>query len=142
MSPLRRFLSLATISLGSALLAACVPSPDDAAQLNAGQSLSQRSEHGLVEAVVSLSSPEISRGPNDFSITLRPLEGSLSPVLTSVDASMAAHGHRASTSAIERDGQTFRVLDLDLFMSGVWQVSLGVEQGESADLVQFSLDVP
>jgi predicted small secreted protein len=137
-----RFTPFATLALSCALLAACVASPDGAGQLSAGQALSQRSNQGLVEATVSLVRPEITRGPNDFSITLSATHGSSTPVLTSVEASMAAHGHHASAASIVGDGQTFRAVSLDLVMSGVWQVALGVELDDSSDLVEFALDVP
>ncbi len=138
----RRFSPLAALALSSALLSACVQSPDDVAQLNADQPLDQRSERGLVEATVSLDSPEIARGPNDFSIALRAIQSSSAPVLISVEASMVAHGHRASASRIVSDGPTFHAVGLDLFMSGRWQIALGVELEASSDLVEFALDVP
>ncbi|MEI9941381.1 MAG: hypothetical protein WDO69_29530 [Pseudomonadota bacterium] len=142
MSTRRRFVSLAAVSLSSALLAACVASPDDVAQLDAEQSLDLRSQHGLVEAAISLDGPDIARGPNDFSITLRATEASSAPVLTSVEGSMVAHGHYASASSIVSDGGTFHAVGLDLFMSGRWQIALGVELEDSSDLVEFALDVP
>lgn len=138
----RRFIPLAAITLSSALLAACVASPDDVAQLNADHALDQRSSHGLVEATVALESPAIARGPNDFSITLRAADSGSLPTLISVEASMAAHGHRVSTSRIVGDAPMFRAVGLDLFMSGRWQVVLGVELEDSSDLVEFALDVP
>ncbi len=124
------------------MLAACVASPDDAARLSANSPLAQLSEHGLVEATVSLDSPAIARGPNDFSITLRAAESPSAPVLTSVEASMAGHGHHAGPPRIVSDGQTFRAVGLDLFMSGRWQIALGVEIEDSSDRVEFALDVP
>jgi len=124
------------------LLAACVASPDDTAQLSADHALEQRSRQGLVEATVSLAGSELARGANDFSIGLRAAQSSSLPVLTSMDASMAAHGHHVSASSIVSDGQTFRALGLDLFMSGRWQITLGVELEASSDLVEFALDVP
>ncbi|HEY3253473.1 MAG TPA: hypothetical protein VGJ91_05975 [Polyangiaceae bacterium] len=136
-----RFTFLASLTLGT-LLTACVATPDDVAQLSADHALDQRSSHGLVEATVALESPEIARGPNDFSIGLRPLKGTALPVLTGVEATMAAHGHRASAPTIEGDDGTYRVVGLDLFMSGRWQVSLGVELEASSDVVEFALDVP
>jgi hypothetical protein len=142
MPTLRRFLPLAAIVLGPALLAACVATPDDVAQLDADHALDQRSSQGLVEATVALASPELARGPNDFSIALRASESAAQPVLVSVEASMAVHGHRATAASIENDGQTFRALGLDLFMSGRWQVALGVELEASSDVVEFALDVP
>jgi hypothetical protein len=124
------------------LLAACVASPDDAAQLSADHALEQRSRQGLVEATVSLAGRELARGANDFSIGLRAAQSASVPVLTSMDASMAAHGHHVSASSIVSEGQTFRALGLDLFMSGRWQITLGVELEASSDLVEFALDVP
>lgn len=137
----RRFVSLAAITLSS-LLAACVASPDDAARLSAEHPLDQRSSHGLVEATVSLDGPELNRGPNDLSVALRAAEGAAQARLVSVEAAMAAHGHRASPTEIVSDGEAFHVVGLDLFMSGRWQISLGVEVDASSDLVEFALDVP
>jgi len=137
-----RVKSVTTLLTSALLLAACVGKPDDAAQLGAGQSLSQRSEHGLVDATVSLIGSEIARGPNDFSITLHATHGASLPVLTSVQAAMASHGHQASAASIVSDGQAWKAVDLDLFMSGVWQIALGVELDDSSDLVEFALDVP
>jgi len=140
MPTLRGFSSLTILSF--TLLAGCVAAPDDVAMLDGAHTLSRDSQHGLVEASVSLEGAKISRGPNDFSITLRALTDASAPTLLSVDASMAAHGHRASAANIVSDGPTFRALDLDLFMSGRWQVVLGVELEASSDLVEFALDVP
>jgi hypothetical protein len=136
----RRFVSL--VILSSTLLAACVASPDDVAHLDADHALDQSSSHGLVEALIALDGHEIVRGPNDLSITLHAANSASLPVLISVDASMAVHGHHASASGIVSEGQTFRAVGLDLFMSGRWQVSLGVELEDSSDLVEFALDVP
>jgi len=69
-----RFTPLAAITLCSALNAACVASPEDVARLSADHSLDQRSDRGLVEAIVSLDGSAIARGPNDFSIRLRAAE--------------------------------------------------------------------
>jgi len=132
--------SLAPIIVASALLAACVGAPDDAAQLSGDHALVQRSERGLVEATVALDGSELARGVNDFSITLR-AEGSALPTLKSVDGTMAVHGHRADANSIIRDGEAFHT-DLDLFMSGRWQIALGIELDASSDLVEFALDVP
>ena len=123
-------------------LTACVGAPDDVAQLNAGSQLERASDHGLVDANVALAGAALVRGPNDFEITLRAVGSDVAPVLTAVDASMAAHGHRASAAGIARDGAAFRIEALDLFMSGRWQIALGVEVDGRSDLVEFALDVP
>jgi len=136
-----RLASLAPIILASALIPACVGAPDDAARLNGDHALIQRSQHGLVEATVALDGSELARGVNDFSITLRADDTSAPPTLKSVDATMAVHGHRADASNIVSDGAAFHT-DLDLFMSGRWQIALGVELDASSDVVEFALDVP
>ncbi|HEX2669726.1 MAG TPA: hypothetical protein VHM25_02585 [Polyangiaceae bacterium] len=141
MSLRSRRASLASILLASALLAACVGAPDDAAQLSGDHALVQRSEHGLVEATVALHGSELARGVNDFSITLRAADSFAQPTLKSVDATMAVHGHRADATRIVSDGEAFHT-NLDLFMSGRWQIALGVELDASSDVVEFALDVP
>jgi len=128
----------------SLALSACVAAPDDTAQLSLEKPLAQRSERGLVEASVALDTAELSRGRNDFLITLRAASASDdAPLLTSVEAVMAAHGHHAGAPGIvpDADGR-FRVEGLDLFMSGRWQVTLGVELAADSDTVDFALDVP
>ena len=141
MSTRSRLLALAPIILASALVAACVSAPDDAAPLSGAHALVQRSQQGLVEATVALDGSEVARGVNDFSITLRAADGSAPAALKSVDATMAVHGHRADATSIVSDGEAFHT-DLDLFMSGRWQIALGVELGAASDVVEFALDVP
>lgn len=136
-----RLVALVPAIFSSALLAACVSAPDDTAQLSGDHALVQRSQNGLVEATVALDGSEIARGVNDFSIRLRAADGAALPSLKSVDATMAVHGHRADASSIVSDGEAFHT-DLDLFMSGRWQVELGVELDTSSDVVEFALDVP
>jgi len=136
-----RFVSLALLS-SALLFIACVATPDDVARLSADHALVERSQHGLVEATVALDDAEITRGTNDLSISLRGSPSTATPLLKSVDAFMAAHGHRTSAESIAFDGETFHALDLDLFMSGRWQVQLGVELDTSSDVVEFALDVP
>src|SRR3954470_13612592 len=135
MSTRRPFRPLGLLTLCSALSAACVASPNDVAQLSGDHPLLQQSQHGLVEATVALEGSELTRGTNDFSIALRPVEGSAAPELISVEASMAAHGHRTSAASIVSEGENFRAVDLDLFMSGRWQIALGVELAASSDVV-------
>jgi hypothetical protein len=125
------------------LLAACVAAPDDTAPLSAEKPLDQRSAQGLVEATVALEGKDLTRGPNDFLITLRSAEGDAAPTLTGVEAVMAAHGHHAGAPSIVPDADgAFHVEHLDLFMSGRWQLTLGVELEARSDTVDFALDVP
>jgi hypothetical protein len=153
-SPLRRFRRssnrfLASLIFGlSLLLPACVAAPDDAAHFSREHPLSQRSEQGLIDATVALETAELTRGRNDLRVTLRATEGAASasadaPRLTGVEAVMAAHGHRAAQPSIVSDTDgAFRVEQLDLFMSGRWQVTLVVELDARSDSVDFALDVP
>lgn len=137
----QRLAALAKVVLASALLAACVGTPDDVAQLNGDHALVQRSQNGLVEATVALGEGELARGVNDFSIKLHADQSAAVPTLKSVGATMAVHGHHADALSIDDAGGEFHA-DLDLYMSGRWQVELGVELDASSDLVEFALDVP
>lgn len=124
------------------LATGCVSAPDDAASLNAGAPLVQRSEAGLVEATVTLGEPELDRGLHTFLVDLSALAGTAPPELVSFQAAMPGHGHRVSAGAIDADGDAYHVQDLDLFMSGRWQVTLGVALDDRSDSVEFALDVP
>ena len=159
---LRRAAFLGLLALVA--LPACVSAPSDASSLNGGRQLVQRSDADLVRATVSLQATTLARGQNNFLIELQATQdgggvdggsvdggsvdggsvdgGSDVPVLTSATATMPAHGHSVSATSIEQDGTAYRVVGLDLFMGGLWQVDLAVELGASSDHVEFSLDVP
>ena len=137
--------------LGSSLLAwlvcsACVGTPEDTAALSAETPLVQASEQGSVEATIRLTDGRLAVGSHDLSVELTALtdqnSGDAGPVLVSASASMPAHGHQVSAAAISKTSSGYRVEDLDLFMSGRWQVALGVELDASSDSVDFALDVP
>lgn len=129
------------LCLGLSLCTACVSAPNDTVQLGAGATVEQHSENGLVDATVALDGPALSRGLNDFEITLQ-AENGAQPKLTSVVATMVAHGHHALPPMIVNDGDRYRVEELDLFMSGRWNITLGVELDSESDSVEFALDVP
>ncbi len=99
-----------------------------------------------MDATVTLETATLERGQNSFLIALRPATdggaGDGAPMLTSAIATMPAHGHSVTATGIEPDGASYRIGDLDLFMSGLWQVDLAVNLGTSTDHVEFSLDVP
>jgi hypothetical protein len=136
----------ASLPLLFAFVTACVSTPDDAASLGSGAPLVQRSDAGLVQATVTLGEHELSRGPHTFMVDLSALDGSAQPELLSFEAAMPGHGHRVSAGAIDATdsagARTYHVQDLDLFMSGRWQVTLGVELDDRSDSVEFALDVP
>jgi hypothetical protein len=130
--------------LACASLCGCVGAPSDAQSLNGGNQVVQSSESGLVNATVTLEAAALERGQNSFLVVLQPVDdaGEDVPVLTSAVATMPAHGHSVTATTIAPDGSAYRVGDLDLFMSGLWQVDLTVTVGARSDHVEFSLDVP
>jgi len=125
-------------------LSGCVGAPSDAQSLNDGKPLVQRSDSGLLSATVTLEAASLTRGQNSFLVELEPAvdAGADAPVLTSAVATMPAHGHSVTATSVVADGPAYRVDDLDLFMSGLWQVDLVVAVGARSDHVEFSLDVP
>jgi hypothetical protein len=125
-------------------LSGCVGAPSDAKSLNGGKPLVQSSEGGLVQATVTLDAASLERGPNSFLVELQPTDdGGAEPlVLANAVATMPAHGHSVTATGIVPDGSAYRIDDLDLFMSGLWQVDLTVTVGSRSDNVEFSLDVP
>lgn len=121
---------------------ACVGTPDDAASLGAGAPLVQRSDAGLVEATVSLAEAKLDRGPHDFQVDLSAPSSNATPELVSFVAAMPGHGHRVVAGEIALEDDAYHVRDFDLFMSGRWQVTLGVALADRTDSVEFALDVP
>ena len=109
--------------------------------LNGGKPLVQRSERGLVDATVTLEEASLNRGKHNFQVALTPSEGDALPALVSAEATMPAHGHRVSAE-VAAAGSDFVIEDMNLFMSGRWQVTLGVELDTRSDSVEFALDVP
>lgn len=125
--------------------AGCVGAPSDTKSLNGGAQLVQASDGRLVSATVTLDGPStLTRGPNSFLVRLDPAGdgGADTPVLSAASATMPAHGHSVTATEIVAVGTAYRIADLDLFMSGVWQVDLTVALGTRTDDVEFSLDVP
>jgi hypothetical protein len=135
------------VLLGVTLLSfgGCVGAPSDTKSLNGGTHLVQESDSGLVSATVTLDEPStLTRGQNSFLVQLDPADdgGADAPVLSAASATMPAHGHSVTATNIVAVGTAYRIADLDLFMSGVWQVDLTVTLGTRMDHVEFSLDVP
>jgi len=145
MNPALGLRRTALLSVTLLSLAGCVGAPSDTKSLNGGTQLVQASDSGLVSATVSLDGPStLTRGPNSFLIELDPTDdgGADVPVLSAASATMPAHGHSVTATEIDAVGTAYRIANLDLFMSGVWQVDLTVALGARMDHVEFSLDVP
>lgn len=107
----------------------------------AAVSLSLVSDDGLVEADVRVVSPVV-RGDNELFVELRPSRGQAEASLIDVDATMAAHGHRAEALSIERVDGRFHAQQLDLFMTGRWLVELRFAVDDATDSASFPVDVP
>lgn len=145
MNPALGLRRAALLSVALLSFAGCVGAPSDTKSLNGGTHLVQASETGLVSATVTLDGPStLTRGPNSFLVQLEPADdgGADTPVLSAASATMPAHGHSVTAPEIAAVGTAYRIADLDLFMSGVWQVDLTVALGTRTDHVEFSLDVP
>src|SRR5262249_11515961 len=62
--------------------------------------------------------------------------------LASASALTPAHGHGSPNPAIERDGNSFVVRDLVFFMSGRWELRLGLIIDAREDEAIVAVDVP
>lgn len=69
---------------------------------------------------------------------LSPRAGSI----VSASAFMPAHGHGTEGAVVTRDGDSYVVSDLSMFMSGKWQITLTLRGGEKDDDLRFYVDVP
>jgi hypothetical protein len=106
-----------------------------------GTELSMVSEQGLLDAEVRFSSP-IARGENQLFVQLTPHERDGQPRLLAVDATMAAHSHVSHAERIDETDEGFLVQELDLFMTGRWQLSLSLSLADREDTLSFPVDVP
>jgi hypothetical protein len=115
--------------------AACAePAPADT-------SLDLISDAGLLEAHVRFAGP-VARGDNELLVELVPTSGAGEPRLLAVNAVMPAHAHEAHAGSIEPTALGFRASQLNLFMTGRWQVELDMELAGSSDSVSLPVDVP
>jgi hypothetical protein len=98
------------------------------------------SDGGLVEADVEVTTPVV-RGENQLLVALATRTGAEAELIA-VDATMAAHGHRAHAASIEHVSSGFRVDALDLFMTGRWLIELELSVDGQSDRVSLPVDVP
>jgi len=94
-----------------------------------------------LDADVRFAGP-VERGDNELFVELRPLASAGEAELLAVDASMAAHAHEAHAESIAATDAGFRVDNLDLFMTGRWQLELSVAVAGQVDSVSLPVDVP
>lgn len=119
----------------AALLGACsAPAP-------AATSVSLVSDRGLLDVDVRFPGPVV-RGDNELFVALRARSEPGDAELVAADASMPAHGHEAHAQSIVAEDDGFRASGLNLFMTGRWQLSLGLALGDQADKVSLPVDVP
>ena len=117
------------------LLAACgEPAP-------AETSVELISDAGLLQAHVRFAGP-VERGDNELLVELAPTHGAGESRLLAVSAVMPAHAHEAHAGNIQRTALGFRASELNLFMTGRWQVELALELADRSDSVSLPVDVP
>ncbi len=105
-------------------------------------SLDALSDAGSVEVQVQFDGP-VRRGQNALSVRLSTRDAAqVPPLLAAVDALMPAHGHEAHAQQIVELDDVFHATELDLFMTGRWQIELELSSGEVLDRVSFPVDVP
>lgn len=78
-------------------------------------------------------------GKNTFIVSFPPDTGA---ELASVAALMPAHGHGSPPPAIEPTADGFVVRDLVLYMSGRWELRLGLRVHSEDDEAIVAVDVP
>jgi hypothetical protein len=99
------------------------------------------SDAGLLAAHVQFAGP-VERGDNALLVELSPTHGAGEPRLLAVNALMPAHAHEAHAARIERTPNGFRASELNLYMTGRWQVELTFELADSLDSASLPVDVP
>ena len=119
----------------------CLVLTSCAAPAPAETSVDLISDAGLLEAHVRFAGP-VERGDNELLVELAPTSGAGEPRLLAVSAVMPAHAHQARAGSIERTALGFRASELNLFMTGRWQVELTLELAGSSDSVSLPVDVP
>jgi hypothetical protein len=118
---------------------ACGGSADDEAALGTleGDGPVRISSRERVAVELEPSAP-IKLGKNTIAVSF-PDDGA---ELVSVSALMPAHGHGSPAPVIERSGEGFVVRDLVLYMSGRWELRLGLRVGTREDEAIVAVDVP
>ncbi len=115
-------------------LSACGGAPADE-PVAPGATVSYTTDAGRAEVEVRYPDSGIVRGANRF--RFRPTSGAR---LTSVQATMPAHGHRV-TGALGADGDAV-LADVELAMPGRWELSADVASDAGADVLRISFVVP
>jgi hypothetical protein len=123
-----------------ALLAACVLVLGCGSPPAAPASVTLRSERGLVEASIGFDGP-VRRGDNKVIAELWAPAGG-EPRLAAVNAYMVAHNHQAQAASIRSTDVGFEASDLDLFMTGRWQLELELTLDDQSDRISMPVDVP
>jgi hypothetical protein len=111
-------------------------SASDEHGLASGEALTVASDHGATSATVH--ADRIAQGNNSFDVEFDPP----ATIVTGATVFMPVHGHGSEPPTIERTDRGFRIEDVIFSMAGTWDVTLGVEVGETSDQVEFTVDVP
>ena len=127
--------SLAPSLLALALFVSCsAPAP-------AETSVTLSSERGLVQATVRFLGP-VRRGENALVAELSAASPGAEPRLAAVSAFMVTHNHEAHAGSISETDGGFEASELDLFMTGRWQLELELSVAGEPDLLSLPVDVP
>ena len=85
------------------------------------------------------------RGLNDWRIQVNDAAGAPRPGCTlTVGLFMPAHGHSSTTQPVVTAGATagdYRIEDMNLFMPGVWEITLEPTCGDLTDQVLFAFEI-
>jgi hypothetical protein len=126
-------LPLLLLAAGWLVLGCSAPAP-------AETSVTLSSESGLIEATIHFEAP-VQRGDNTLVVELAAPAGG-EPQLGAVNAFMVAHNHQSHAGSIRETSLGFEASQLDLFMTGRWQLELELRLAGQSDLVSMPVDVP
>jgi hypothetical protein len=122
-------------------LTGCVAAPDSSEALGENARIDRASEQGLARGSLSVIG-SVREGSNDFELELTAVPPYELATLQEVVAVMPAHGHRGVPGRVEETDAGYRIVDLELTMSGAWQLRSELFIDEQADAISFEIDVP
>lgn len=132
----RRVLSAALLAIALVACEASADAPDEIPVLTSDRPL-RVTTTGNVPIEIRSDAP-IRKGKNTLFVSFPAHDGELA----SASALMPAHAHGGPTPVIERDGNTFVIKDLVLFMSGRWELRLAVAASDREHEAVVAIDVP
>jgi hypothetical protein len=127
------------LALAALVLVGCNTAADDPAQTLHGDEPVHVSSRQRIDVDVRPAAP-IQLGKNSVFVQF---PADVQAELATVAALMPAHGHGSQPPTIERVGtNAFVVNDIVLYMSGRWELRLGLRVGAQEDEAIVAVDVP